>query len=60
MYFTRTQLENFEDQTLAPYGLHSKNSRGREHPEREREYRTAFQRDQRSDFTYHGIPPFGI
>ena len=46
MYFTRTQLENFEDQTLAPYGLHSKNSRGREHPEREREYRTAFQRDR--------------
>jgi dGTPase len=46
MYYSRQQLENFEDQTLAAYALRSKNSRGRVHPEKEPEYRTAFQRDR--------------
>ncbi len=46
MYNTRQQLENFEEQSLAPYALHSKYSRGRVHPEKEPEYRTAFQRDR--------------
>lgn len=46
MYFTREQLEKIEDQTLAPYGLRSKDSRGREYPEDEPGYRTAFQRDR--------------
>jgi len=46
MYFNRTQLENLEDQSLAPYGCHSKHSRGRFYPESEVDYRTAFQRDR--------------
>jgi dGTPase len=46
MYFSRQQLENFEDQMLAPYALRSKYSRGRVHPEGEPDYRTAFQRDR--------------
>jgi len=46
MIFTRTQLEDFEDQSLAPYGMHSKNSKGRAFPDDEPEYRTAFQRDR--------------
>ncbi|RME08678.1 MAG: deoxyguanosinetriphosphate triphosphohydrolase [Anaerolineae bacterium] len=46
MYFSRQQLENLEDQRLAPYGMRSKNSRGRAYPEKEPLYRTAFQRDR--------------
>jgi len=46
MFFTRQQLEDLEDQTLAPYGCHSKVSKGRAHPEDEPQYRTAFQRDR--------------
>jgi dGTPase len=46
MYFTRQQLEDFEDKVLAPYGCRSKNSKGRLYPDEEPEYRTAFQRDR--------------
>ncbi len=46
MYITREQLETFEDQCLAPYGLRSKDSRGRFYTEDEPAYRTAFQRDR--------------
>jgi dGTPase len=46
MIFTREQLENLEDQNLAPYGIRSKASRGRSFPETEPAYRTAFQRDR--------------
>jgi len=46
MLFTRQQLEDFEDQTLAPYGLRSKNSKGRAYPDKEPENRTSFQRDR--------------
>jgi dGTPase len=46
MIYTRRQLEDLEDQLLAPYGHHSKYSRGRTHPEDEPEYRTVFQRDR--------------
>lgn len=46
MYFSRQQLENLEDQRLAPYGMRSKDSRGRAYPEKEPLYRTAFQRDR--------------
>ena len=46
MYYTREQLEEIEDKSLAPYGLRSKNSKGRAHPEEEPQYRTAFQRDR--------------
>jgi len=46
MFFTRKELEAFEDQSLAPYGIRSKNSKGRCYPEEEPEYRTVFQRDR--------------
>ncbi len=46
MYYTRKDLENLEDQSLAPYGIRSKNTKGRCYPEEEAEYRTAFQRDR--------------
>ena len=29
MYFTRKELETIEDQSLAPYGIHSTNTKGR-------------------------------
>lgn len=45
MTFTRETLEELEDRTLAPYGLRSRYTRGREYPEKEPRYRTAFQRD---------------
>lgn len=46
MIYLRKQLEQFEDQTLAPYGLRSENSEGRIFPEPESKTRTAFQRDR--------------
>ncbi len=46
MIHTRQQLEEYEDQMLAPYGMRSQNSKGRAHPENEPDYRTAFQRDR--------------
>ncbi|HWQ46695.1 MAG TPA: deoxyguanosinetriphosphate triphosphohydrolase [Longilinea sp.] len=46
MIFTRELLEKTEQKTLAPYGIHSKDSKGRAVPEDEPEYRTCFQRDR--------------
>jgi dGTPase len=46
MFFDRAQLEEIEEQSLAPYACHSRRSKGREYPEDEPEYRTAFQRDR--------------
>lgn len=46
MYFTRKELETLEDQSLAPYGIRSKDTKGRCYPEEEPEYRTAYQRDR--------------
>jgi dGTPase len=46
MLFTREQLEAIEDQSLAPYGIRSKASKGRAYPDSEPGYRTAFQRDR--------------
>lgn len=46
MLITREQLEAIEEHTLAPYALQSRASKGRQHPEDEPEYRTAFQRDR--------------
>lgn len=46
MLFTRELLENIEEKSLAPYGMHSKNSHGRHYPEDEADYRTIFQRDR--------------
>jgi dGTPase len=46
MIYTRKKLETIEAQTLAPYGVHSSRSKGRDYEEAERGYRTAFQRDR--------------
>src|SRR5829696_73697 len=46
MFFTRQQLEEIEDKSLAPYGMRSKESKGRAYLDNEPEYRTAFQRDR--------------
>ena len=46
MIYSREQLEDLESQQLAPYGMRSKNSRGRLHPEDEPEDRTRYQRDR--------------
>jgi len=43
---TREELEELELKTLAPYAVKSRYSRGREYPEDEHPYRTAFQRDR--------------
>lgn len=46
MLCTREQLEQEEYQSLAPYGMKSRETRGRVYPDPEHEYRTAFQRDR--------------
>jgi len=46
MLYTRAELEDIEEQRLAPYGCKSKYSKGRKIQEDEPEYRTAFQRDR--------------
>lgn len=46
MIVTRQHLEEIERKTLAPYALKSAESKGREYPEPEADYRTAFQRDR--------------
>ena len=46
MIYTREKLEEIEAAALAPYGAKSGQSRGREYPEDEHTYRTAFQRDR--------------
>lgn len=44
--YTLDQLEKMEAKRLAPYGVQSKNSKGRIYPDNEPEYRTRFQRDR--------------
>lgn len=46
MYLDREQLEQQEQAHLAPYALCSRESRGRQYPQEEPRYRTAFQRDR--------------
>jgi dGTPase len=46
MIQTRERLEALEDQVLAPYGIRSRNSRGRQYAEDEPTERTVFQRDR--------------
>lgn len=46
MFVTREKLEQLEVERSAPYGLLSRESRGRFHHEGEPRYRTAFQRDR--------------
>ena len=46
MFFSRQQLEEIEDKSLAPYGMRSKDTKGRAYLDNEPEYRTSFQRDR--------------
>ncbi len=46
MFFDRQRLEELEDRALAPYGVRSRDSKGRAYVDHEPEYRTAFQRDR--------------
>jgi dGTPase len=46
MFFDRQKIEELEDKALAPYGVRSRNSKGRAYLDDEPEYRTAFQRDR--------------
>lgn len=46
MKYTRERLEQHEAETLAPYALKSRDSQGRQYPQDEAPYRTAFQRDR--------------
>ncbi len=46
MFVNRQRLEQIEADTLAPYALLSRDSRGRQHHNPEPQYRTAFQRDR--------------
>ncbi|HLF25860.1 MAG TPA: deoxyguanosinetriphosphate triphosphohydrolase [Anaerolineae bacterium] len=46
MIISRQRLEQIENETLAPYGMRSRNSRGRLYAEEEHPYRTAYQRDR--------------
>jgi dGTPase len=44
--YSRQELEEIEDHSLAPYGVRSKDSKGRAYLDDEPDYRTAFQRDR--------------
>lgn len=46
MILTREQLERREREFLAPYAMHSGDSRGRVYPDDEHPYRTAYQKDR--------------
>ncbi len=46
MLIYREEREKQEDQYLAPYGIRSRDSKGRDHPDSPTAYRTAFQRDR--------------
>ena len=46
MILWREELEQREMERLAPYAMKSRDSRGREYPEDEHDYRTAYQRDR--------------
>lgn len=46
MIFTRQQLEENEEKSLAPYGMRSRDTKGRAYLDNEPENRTSFQRDR--------------
>jgi len=46
MFYSRQQLEEIEDHSLAPYAVRSKDSKGRAYLDNEPDYRTSFQRDR--------------
>ena len=43
---TRKDIEKRESEILAPYAMHSKDTKGRKHPEKEPKYRSVYQRDR--------------
>jgi dGTPase len=43
---TRQEIEHLESQSLSPFGVRSRDSKGRRYPEEEHPYRTCFQRDR--------------
>jgi dGTPase len=46
MFYTRQDLEEIENRSLAPYAVRSRDSKGRAYLDTEPDYRTAFQRDR--------------
>jgi dGTPase len=44
--YSRQELEEIEDRSLAPYGVRSKDSKGHAYLDDEPDYRTTFQRDR--------------
>ncbi len=46
MFYSRQELEDIEDRSLASYGVRSKDTKGRAFLDDEPEYRTSFQRDR--------------
>jgi dGTPase len=46
MLLTRQQLEEIEDKSLAPYGMRSRETKGRAYLDSEPDHRTSFQRDR--------------
>ncbi len=46
MYFDRAMLEELENKALAPYGMRSRDTKGRAYLDDEPDYRTSFQRDR--------------
>ncbi len=46
MFFSRQHLDEIEDRSLAPYGMRSRDTKGRAYLDAEPEYRTSFQRDR--------------
>lgn len=46
MFYSRQDLEEIEDRSLAAYAMRSRGSKGRAYLDREPDYRTAFQRDR--------------
>ncbi|MGD2026354.1 MAG: deoxyguanosinetriphosphate triphosphohydrolase [Anaerolineales bacterium] len=46
MIHSRVKLDELENQSLAPYGMRSSKTKGREYPDHEPDYRTSFQRDR--------------
>ncbi len=44
--FSRQELEEIEHRSLAPYGVRSRDSKGRAYPDSQPDYRTAYQRDR--------------
>jgi len=58
--YTRQELEENEDRSLAPYGVRSRDSKGRAFLDNEPDYRTSFQRDRDRVLHTHRLPAAGV